>query len=499
MDKVNYNPDVLSCLANLSNDEVFTPPELANRMLDLLPQELWSNPDARFLDPACKSGLFIREMAKRLITGLEPVMPDLQRRVDHIFTRQLYGIAITELTSLLSRRSAYCSKKADGPYSVAHFGNAAGNIAYSRTEHTWRNGRCVFCGASEEVYSRGDALETHAYQFIHTEKPQDIFKMKFDVIIGNPPYQLSDGGGRESSAVPLYHLFVEQAIRLSPRYLIMIIPARWYSGGKGLDSFRSRMLNDQHLAVIHDFPETSDCFPGLNIRGGICYFLWDKYHKGDCTVVNHIKDKEIKLNRPLHENGLNVFIRYNEAITILKKVRSHDEETLGNCVSSRKPFGIDSNFDKYQQRATPMFNIKLYRFGDNGYVNEEQVKSNKQLIQRYKVIVSKASPGGDEWPHMIVSLPIISEPGSVCTETYLVIKDFDDKEQAVNLVSYIKTKFFRFMMALVKSGQNISKASYSLVPMQDFSEPWTDEKLYKKYGLTDDEIAFIDSMIRPME
>ena len=146
-----------------------------------------------------------------------------------------------------------------------------------------------------------------------------------------------------------------------------------------------------------------------------------------------------------------------------------------------------------------MCNIKLYRFGSLGYINEEQVLNNQHLVTRYKVLVSKASPGGDEYPHSIVSQPIISEPYSVCTETYLVIKDVDNLVEAKNLVTYIKTRFFRFMMSLVKNNQNISKASYSFVPLQDFSEPWTDEKLYKKYGLTDEEIAFIESMIRPME
>lgn len=497
--KINYNPDVLSCLANLSNDEVFTPPEVANRMLDLLPPDLWSNPEARFLDPACKSGVFLREIAKRLIKGLEPAIPDLQQRIDHIFGRQLYAIAITELTALLSRRSAYCSKRADGKYSVTQFADEAGNIIYNRTQHTWRNGRCTFCGASEEVYSRDNSLETHAYQFIHTEKPQDIFKMKFDVIIGNPPYQLSDGGGRDSSATPLYHLFIEQAKKLYPQYLIMIIPARWYSGGKGLDDFRDNMLNYERICVMHDFPETNDCFPGLNIRGGICYFLWDKNHKGDCSITNHIKNTETTMDRPLLEKGLNVFIRYNKAISILRKVQNNCTETFDKYVSSRKPFGIESNFGKFKDSKTPMFNIKLYRFGNNGYINEEQVLINKSLIPKYKVIVSKASPGGDEYPHMIVSRPIISEPYSVCSETYLVIKDFDNINEAQNLVSYIETRFFRFMMSLVKISQNISKKSYSLVPLQDFSRPWTDEELYKKYGLTEEEINFIESMIRPME
>lgn len=495
-----YNPDVLLCLANLSNDEVFTPPAVVNRMLDMLPAELWSDSSATFLDPVSKTGVFLREIAKRLIKGLEQEIPDTQQRLNHIFTRQLFGIAITELTGLISRRSLYCGKTANNEYSVCtEFDDADGNIIYRPMRHKWENGRCSFCGASKEVYDRDKDSESYAYQFIHTLNPEKIFNMKFDVIIGNPPYQLSDGGGRDSAAIPLYHKFVEQAKKLNPRFLCMIIPARWYSGGRGLDDFRESMLKDQQLREIYDFPETKDCFPGINIRGGICYFLWQKGYKGNCKITNFIKNEEIVECRPLLEKGTDVFIRYNSAISILHKVQKFKEETFSKYVSSSKPFGMRSNFDGFKTKPSPLFHIKLYRFGELGYVSKEQVLKLEGLIDKYKVIVSKASPGGDEYPHMIVSKPIISEPNSVCTETYLVIKSVANEKEAENLVSYIKTRFFRFMMSLMKNTQNISKASYHFVPLQDFSEPWSDDKLYKKYGLTDDEIAFIESMIRPME
>ena len=499
---INYNPDVLSCLANLSNDEVFTPPEIANRMLDLLPKEIWSDSKVKFLDPFCKSGVFLREITKRLLDGLSEEIPDMQERLDHILHYQVYGMAITELTSLVSRRSLYCSKEASSEYSISRFDEDSGNIAFHEIPHTWNEstGKCIYCGASRDVYERGEDKESHAYQFIHTDNPKELFNnMKFDVIIGNPPYQLNDGGGRDSAAIPLYDKFVQKAKQLAPHFLIMIIPARWYTGGRGLDDFRDNMISDTRLKVIHDYPETDDCFPGLNIRGGVCYFLWDSLYHGDCTIINHIKGKMIEMKRPLKEANIPLLIRYNQSISIMKKVLKFKEVSLGKYVSTSKPFGMRSNFSDFTSIQTEMHSVKLYRFGENGYVAKKIIVKNEKLIDRYKVLVSKASPGGDEYPHSIVSQPIVSEPNSVCTETYLVIKDVDSRIEAENLVSYIKTRFFRFMMSLVKNTQNISKASYTFVPLQDFSHPWTDEMLYRKYNLSSDEIAFIESMIRPME
>lgn len=345
MIQTNYNPDVLTCLANLSNDEVFTPPNLVNDILDLLPSELWSDPKAKFLDPVSKSGVFLREMAKRLMRGLETEIPDKQERINHILGNQLYGIAITELTALLSRRSVYCSKTANGKYSICEtFDDEQGNIRYERLEHTWQGGKCRYCGASQDVYDREDGLETYAYNFIHTDTPEKIFNMKFDVIIGNPPYQLSDAGhGR--SASPIYHKFIEQAKKLNPRYLTMIIPARWYAGGKGLDDFRKEMLEDRRIRKLVDFENSNEVFPGVDVAGGICYFLWNRDDGGLCEVINFVDGKQVKSERKLDE--FPIFIRHSQAIPIIRKVlakKENNDRRLSEVVSSRKPFGLPTNY-----------------------------------------------------------------------------------------------------------------------------------------------------------
>ncbi len=505
-ERLNHNPDVLSCLANLSNDEVLTPPEVANAMLDMLPQELFRDPNARFLDPACKSGIFLREIAKRLLEGLKDSIPDRQKRIDHIFHKQLYGFAITELTSLLTRRSLYCSKHANSIYSVTSFEETTGKIRFKRIEHTWDgNGKCQFCGASREQFDRGDELETHAYEFIHINNTKELEKVKFDLIISNPPYQISDGGA-QASAKPIYHLFVEQAKKLKPRFLSMIIPARWYSAGKGLESFRANMLQDNRIRILHDYPDASECFPGVQIKAGVCYFLWDRDNKGDCKVTTHLKGKETgPIERPLLEQNCDTFIRYNEAIMILHKVRKRLEPSFMELVSTRMPFGIVNTY-KGTQTKQNSDDIKLYISGNDrkyrgglAFAPKSKMTRGEDLYRKHKVFIGYAGSGSDTFPHSILTKPFYGEPNTACTETYLTIGPFNSKEICDNVISYICTRFFRFLVLLKKPTQHVTKAVHEFVPMQDFSKPWSDDELYTKYGFNLEEISFIESMIRPMD
>lgn len=498
MKRDTYNPDVLNCLANLSNDEVFTPPSLANQVLDLLPQELFASPTTTFLDPVSKSGVFLREIVKRLDRGLETQMPDRQERIEHILHKQVFGIAITELTAHLSRRSVYCSKNADSPFTVCHFDTEEGNILYRPLRHTWANGKCRYCGASQEVYDRGDQAEQYAYEFIHTDKPHTLFNnMKFDVIIGNPPYQLSDGGNR-NSASPIYQLFVEQAKLLSPRFLIMIIPSRWYCGGRDLKEFRASMLKDGHLRILYDYKSGADCFPGIRAGGGICYFLWDNlYSSNDVLFTSH---GEQSVKRKKTEFGLDFFIRDTIARDVVAKVRAIDSVPLSSKVWSQKPFGFRTNYIDFRDKGEVKLYTKKAKSG-YGFVAVRDITKNVEYLNHWKVVTSRSTsvPEEDNGQVLRMSQTFIAEPKSVVTESYVVIDAFKNRVEAENCMSYIKTKFLRFLCQPTIVSPDVSNRTFDLVPLQDFSHPWTDEMLYKKYGLTDEEVAFIESMIRPME
>lgn len=485
------------CLANLSSDEVFTPPALVNQMLDLLPTELWSNKEARFLDPGCKSGVFLREIARRLDTGLEGQIPDRQARIDHIFKSQLYGLAITEITALLARRSLYCSKTASGKYSASTaFNDEQGNIRFAHVPHTWERGRCVYCGANQKSYERAEELETHAYALLHADNPEELFGMTFDVIISNPPYQISDGGhGR--SASPLYNQFVQRAMKMNPRYLTMIIPSRWFAGGKGLDEFREEMLADKRLRKIVDYEDSSQVFPGVSVAGGICYFLWDRDNPGACEVVNVEGDTIHAATRDLTEHK--IFIRHAKTLPVIAKVLRFKEKRMSTQVSPYKPFGLRT-YVKPQSQG----DVLLRWQGGIGPYKRTDVPVGCDMIDQWKVIISRSgsehagNPGRGGARRVLARVEVLS-PGTICTETYLVIGSYAREDEAENLLSYMKTKFVRFLLSTCMFSHGISRETFAYVPVLDMTEEWSDAALHAKYGLDADEIAFIESRIRPME
>lgn len=491
-----YNPDVLECLANLSNDEVFTPPEIANQMLDLLPQEIFRDPSKKFLDPACKSGVILRELAKRLIIGLEEVFPDMDERINHIYQNQLYGIAITELTSLMSRRSLYYTKYPQTKFSISKFNNPEGNIVLNNSEHTWNDGKCIYCGASKDSYSREESLETHAYEFIHTLKPKEILNMKFDVIISNPPYQLETGGsGRQ--AKPIYNLFIEQAKKLNPKYLVMIIPSRWFSGGFGLNQFRDTMLNDDRIRIIRDFPNSKDVFNGVDIAGGVCYFLWNRDNRGDCEFSNVIDGKESKEVRKLNE--FNTFVRYNQAVPIIRKVFEIENpvRTLEDVVSPQKPFGLPTNY-KPKESGVPCWFIQ--RIGKK-FVDPNDVIDSGNYLDKWKLLLPKAPIAGQT----DFSKPVgfyyegntrIAAPGECCTESWIVAGAFDTEEEILNYKSYIFTKIVRFLLLQTVVSQDVLRNKFCFIPdLGDYKQEYSDEILRERWEISDEEWDYIDSRI----
>jgi site-specific DNA-methyltransferase (adenine-specific) len=500
-------------------------------MLDMLAEawaadhggaDLWVDKTVRFLDPFTKSGVFLREITSRLTEGLAQQIPDLQDRVNHILTQQVFGIGITRLTSLLARRSVYCSKYANGAHSIAKgFDSDAGNIWFERTEHTWAkngaNSNCTFCGASKATLDRGAALETHAYAFIHTDniktRMTELFgeDMQFDVIVGNPPYQLNtDGFGMQ--ARPIYQQFVQQAKTLDPRYLCMIIPARWFAGGMGLDIFREEMLNDSRLRSIDDYLSAADVFPGVGLKGGVCYFLWNRDHPGLCDVSTHFKDWPVSTaTRPLIEAGADIFIRFNEGLSILKKVMAAE---TGGCatlelpepkkfmrlVSSIGVFGLESTFKGKVKRAGD--DLKVYRNGGVGYIARSEIQKERSVFDKWKVFIGRAAPGTgnrDTYPHRIISTPFIGEPGSISSWTYMHIGALDSKEEAESLLSYLSCRLTRFLILLHKPSQDTTRKVYTFVPTQEWTKRWTDEDLYAKYGISASEIEFIEKVVRPMD
>lgn len=498
--QTNYNPDVLSCLANLSNDEVFTPPGLVNQILDMLPNSLWQDKNAKFLDPVSKSGVFLREIAQRLLVGLEKEIPDLQERINHVYQNQIYGIGITELTSLLSRRSVYCSKTANGKYSVCEqVKSEQGNIIFDRIEHAWNNGKCEYCGANQSEYDRGESLETHAYQFIHTDEPNKIFNnMKFDVIIGNPPYQL-DTGGPSRQAKPIYQLFIAQAKKLNPRYLTMIIPARWYSGGMGLENFRQNMLSDKKISKLIDFENASEVFPGVDIAGGVCYFLWERDYSGECCVISNRDGKSTALKRSLDE--FEVLIRDSNAVEILRKVLATSDYEMGSLsdvVSSIGPFGLPTNY-VHKNKGTPCWFIQ--RIGLK-YAKKEDVIDKNNYLNKWKLLIPKAPIAGQTDFSKPIKFyhnknAIIAKPGECCTDSWIIAGAFSTRDEVVSFKSYLFTKIVRFLILQTVISQDVNKRNFMYVPnILKYDVMFTDDILRERWGITNEQWDYVNSRIQ---
>lgn len=442
----------LQKFGRLSNSEVVTPSNVADDMVALLPKGKLDK-DSKFLDIASKQGEFACALYKRFGDKIKNnIYAVPTSNLTYEFTRKVFELLNIPIENIFSDFNAY-----------------------------------DLIGENKETYIK------------------ILLEMKFDAIVGNPPYQMRDGGGMQTgsssgSAIPLYHKFVAQSKKLNPKYISMIIPSRWFSGGRGLDDFRDDMLKDHHIAKIVDFSDSRECFTNVDIAGGVCYFLRYLNHNGRCVIINKEKNMSYQSVRYLDE--FPVFVRHAIAVDIINKVLSKCEETMDNLVYSSKPFGFRSfETGRKQKKAS---DVELVGSGGITYVTRDEVTINSHLIDKYKVIMSKASAEhagqtDNEGRKRIVSRIEILTPNQICSETYLLLSFFESKEEAQNLVSYVKTRFFRFLLSTILLTQNIAKDKYQFVPVQDFSKPWTDEELYKKYDLTEEEIQFIESMIKPME
>ena len=327
--------------------------------------------------------------------------------------------------------------------------------------------------------------------------------MKFDVIIGNPPYQLSDGG-HGASASPIYHKFVESAINLNPRYIVMITPSRWFAGGKGLDEFRERMLSESRLRNLVDYPKLYDGFPGVKIRGGVSYFLWDRDHDGPCAVQTMWDGEPLGPPMERRLDTYDVLVRRNEAISILDRVRAYrvdgePEPTLAERVSSRKPFGFPTNFHGVKSSKGLDEPVKLHGSQRISWIERASISQNSEWIDDWKVLITRVQGTSAAVETMFLSRPIVAGPGEACSETYLVAGRFDSKRKAERYAMYLRTRFVRFLVAMRKATQDATKGVYAFVPDVPLVREWTDEELYKRYGLTNYDIAFIESMVRPMD
>jgi site-specific DNA-methyltransferase (adenine-specific) len=420
----------------------------------------------------------------------------------------VFGIGITQITSLLARRSVYCSKFANGEHSIAEsFTDEAGNIWFERTKHTWQGNKCKFCSAPKTILDRGDGVENYAYPFIHTDDIKTWIAekfgggMQFDVVIGNPPYQTKGGGGGINDTA-IYQHFVETAMELNPAHVVMVIPSRWMSSGRGLEEFRRKILNDTRIRDVVDFLDTTAVFPKIQNQGGVCYFNWDRDHPGLCRFsLRHPSGAIETADRVLNE--FDVLVRDNRALPILRKVLAAETEFVDGLASADTPFGLASNFSGWKREISAKVRLKFLHLvlGKRqwDFVSDDVVNKNRQVIHKWKVFVPLAGSGGSAIPDHVLGLPEIGGPSSVCSQTFRYCGPFESRKEAESFAAYFRARFFRFLVRLRKNSQNTYRDTYKWVPQQTWDREWTDKELYKKYKLTKEEIEFIESMIRPME
>lgn len=478
-------------------------------MLDHLPDRVWRDPSLKWLDPCTKSGVFLYQVAQRLMEGLKSVIPDYNDRVEHIYRNMLYGIAISELTGLISRRTLYHCKDASlKEHSIIKFDNPEGNIRFPEARCEWENGKCIHCGVNEKNAKTSEGREAHIHPFLHMDV-NEIFgeeNMQINVIMGNPPYQMQDGGGTGKSAIPLYNRFVEKAKKNEPELLTYVIPARWYAGGKGLDNFRQEMLSDTCISRLTDYPHSGDVFPGVDIAGGICSFLRDENHRGECLVIPNENLNQATLRKlDTHD----IFVRDSQDLSILEKVQSKAEEhgwdSMSSVVRSRNFYGLQSHKLPPSVIDMPLSEESILLVTKDGdkYIPKDAITKNSETIDYWKVIISKTSSehageSDTQGFRRVISKPRVIAPGSTCTETYLVIDLFISHEPAGRLLDYLKSNFFRFLLSLRTLTHNISKTCFEFVPLLPLDRNWTDEILYDVFELDTADIEYIESKIKPL-
>ncbi len=499
-------PDILDVIAALSSDQIPTPPVMARALLDLLPEEVWSNPEYKWLDPATKSGSILREAARRLMAGLAQWEPDPAKRAEHILKNMLYGCAITMVHGEMTRRSVYVSRDASGPHALVRFDDLEGNLPFIVGEHDYPlnrqgkpSGPCRICSAPVRL-ERGESRENYAYAFIHGAYPtKEMGDMQFDVIVGNPPYQLgTEGFG--STASSIYHRFVEHAIALEPKYVAMITPSRWFTGGKGLDDFRNKMIADRRMRALVDNPKLFDCFPGVEIKGGVSYFLWDRDHDGDCEFSTRIDGVITSTMTRDLRNGDGVLVRDNRAMSIIDKAVKKSKQRVEELCTVTKPFGLTMR-SNYPGSVPEPFDgsIPLIYASHVGYSRHDQIQRNHQWIDKWKVILPMAGDGHGREVSYVLGEPIAVAPGSACTQTYFIAGMFDTREETENYAYYLTTKFVRFLVLQRKVTQHVTADRFRFVPLLDMTRRWTDADLYKHFGLDADEAAYIESTIHPRD